>query len=121
MNTAPSIEVCTSCAAAVFPPRLVCWHCHATSWRRQETPTARVEETTVLRYRIGAVGTQLPVAIATVVTEAGPRLVVRTEARPNPATSSRLKRPPPASRPTDRPEHSCPTPELRNIRAAHHA
>jgi uncharacterized OB-fold protein len=79
MNTAPSIEVCTSCAAAVFPPRLVCWHCHATRWRRQETPTARVEESTVLRYRIGAVGAQLPVAIATVVTDAGPHIMVRIE------------------------------------------
>jgi len=79
MSTAPSIEVCTSCAAAVFPPRLVCWHCHATSWRRQEAPIARVEETTVLRYRIGAGDAQLPVAIATVLTDAGPRMVVRIE------------------------------------------
>jgi len=79
MSTAPSIEICTSCAVAVFPPRLVCWHCHATSWRSQEAPTARVEETTVLRYRIGAVGAPLPVAIATVVTDAGPRIVVRIE------------------------------------------
>jgi uncharacterized protein len=84
MSTAPSIEVCTSCAAAVFPPRLVCWHCHATSWRRQETPTARVEETTVLRYRIGHTGAPLPVAIATVLTDAGPRIVVRIEGTAEP-------------------------------------
>jgi uncharacterized OB-fold protein len=94
MSTAPSIEICTSCAAAVFPPRLVCWRCHGTSWRRQATPIARVEEATVLRYRIGAAGAQLPVAIATVLTDGGPRIVVRIEGPAEPGDLVTLEQTP---------------------------
>lgn len=78
MSAPPTIRMCTSCAAPAFPPRLVCRHCRASSWRSEPAPTAVVEEVTVLRYRIGA-GTPDPVAIATVLTDAGPRMLVRLD------------------------------------------
>jgi uncharacterized OB-fold protein len=79
MSAAPNVQVCTACAAAYFPPRLVCRQCRASSWRGEPAPTAVVEEITVLRYRIGAIGTPSPVTIATVLTDAGPRLLVRLD------------------------------------------
>ena len=78
MSAAPTIRICTSCAARAFPPRLVCRHCRASSWRSEPAPTAVVEEVTVLRYRIGG-GTPAPVTIATVLTDAGPRMLVRLD------------------------------------------
>ena len=77
--TPPHVEVCTSCATAHFPTRLVCRHCRTSSWRSVPAPTAVVEETTVLRYRIGGGGFPAPVTIATVLTDAGPRMLVRLE------------------------------------------
>jgi uncharacterized OB-fold protein len=109
MSTAPSIEVCTSCATAVFPPRLVCWRCHATSWRRQQTPTARVEQATVLRYRVGGTGAPLPVAIATVLTDAGPRIVVRIEGTAEPGDLVTLEETPTGIAAHRRTRPSCPT------------
>jgi uncharacterized OB-fold protein len=84
VRSGPSVDICKSCDLAVFPPRLVCWRCHASNWRRQEVPTARVEQVTVLRYRTGITSPQPPVAIATVATDPGPRIVVRVEGTAEP-------------------------------------
>jgi len=77
MTTAPRIEICDSCATPHFPPRLLCRRCRSSSWRSEPAPSGLLEEVTVLRYRIGAVDAEAPVTIATVVTDAGPRMLVR--------------------------------------------
>ena len=84
MRSGPTVDICKSCDTAVFPPRLVCWRCHESNWRRQEVRTARVEEVTILRYRTGLTGPQPDVAIATVATDPGPRIVVRVEGTAEP-------------------------------------
>jgi len=43
-----------------------------------------VEEVTVLRYRIGVIGSPPPVTIATVMTDAGPRMLVRLDGPADP-------------------------------------
>jgi uncharacterized OB-fold protein len=90
MTAAPNVAVCTSCATPHFPPRLVCRHCRASSWRSEPAPTAVVEEITVLRYRIGAIGSPPPVTIATVRTDAGPRMLVRLDGPAEPGDAVTL-------------------------------
>jgi uncharacterized OB-fold protein len=61
------IPVCTSCGAAVFPPRALCPRCAAREWRLES-----VDRSTIVGVTAGE-GTR----VASVQTPLGPILVVR--------------------------------------------
>jgi uncharacterized OB-fold protein len=90
MNGRVAVKECAACSHAVFPPRHVCPRCHASEWRDLEVPTAKVEQTTTLRYRTGVSGDQPEIELATVATDPGPRLIVRLERAAQPGEDIEL-------------------------------
>ena len=89
---------CTTCGHVVYPARLLCPRCSASSWRSVPLDRGTVEETTVRRRRVredrrephGEWGRVERVALASVRTEAGPVLTARVFDALGPGTEVRL-------------------------------
>ncbi len=67
---------CLGCSATYFPERLLCPHCRGTSFETDRVAGGVVEEVTLVRHAIGRSGSDVPV-LATVLTDAGHRMIVR--------------------------------------------
>ncbi|WP_321783826.1 zinc ribbon domain-containing protein [Paraburkholderia sp. J94] len=81
-QTVLNIERCRACAQALFPARYRCPNCGAADWASEAAPRGVVEESTVVRHRVGAQGERGAegVHLATVRTEAGAVVIARAEA-----------------------------------------
>ncbi|WP_321901470.1 zinc ribbon domain-containing protein [Paraburkholderia tropica] len=79
MTTVLHIERCRVCAQALFPARYRCPHCGAADWASEAAPHGVVEESTVVRHRVGAQGAG-DVHLATVRTAAGAFVIARADA-----------------------------------------
>ena len=73
------IWVCSACAHAVFPARLLCARCGGSEWRRNDVSEGVVEESTVLRRAPGAAALD-PVPVGSVRVADGVLVVARIEA-----------------------------------------
>jgi uncharacterized OB-fold protein len=73
------VFACIECGAADFPRRLMCPRCGSAGTREVAAASGTVEETTVVRRRPGMPGESL-VRLATVRTDAGPRVIARLDA-----------------------------------------
>jgi len=67
------IQVCSSCAEAVFPPRVLCPRCGSREWH--ETPAGPGTAEQVTTHRAGG-------HIASVALDAGPIVVARADGVP---------------------------------------
>ena len=56
-ETVLAIERCKACGEAVFPTRYRCPRCGAAHWTSEPAGGGAVEESTVVRHRVGAQGT----------------------------------------------------------------
>ena len=70
------VFACGACGAVEFPRRLLCPQCGSAQQHEVAAGAGTVEETTVVRHRAGAHG-EAPVLLATVHTQAGPRVIAR--------------------------------------------
>jgi len=77
-ETMLAIERCKACGEAVFPARYRCPRCGAAHWTREPAGGGAVEESTVVRHRVGAQGAG-DVYLACVRTQAGPVVVARSD------------------------------------------
>lgn len=78
-ETVLAIQRCNACGEAVFPARYRCPRCGAADWASEPATSGAVEDSTVVRHRVGAQGTG-DVYIASVRTQAGPVVIARSEA-----------------------------------------
>ncbi len=98
MSRALQGAACTACGHVVYPARLLCPRCAASSWRIIPLDRGVVEETTVRRRRVredrrephGRWGGVERVALAAVRTEGGPVLTARLFDALEPGTKVRL-------------------------------
>jgi uncharacterized OB-fold protein len=70
------VFACGVCGAVEFPRRLLCPQCGSVQQHEVAAGAGTVEETTVVRHRAGAHG-EAPVHLATIRTQAGPRVIAR--------------------------------------------
>jgi uncharacterized protein len=77
-GTVLSIERCNACGAGVFPARYRCPHCGAADWTSEPALCGTVEESTVVRHRVGAQGSG-DVHLVSVRTPAGPVVIARSD------------------------------------------
>jgi uncharacterized protein len=78
-ETTLTIFRCRACGEALFPARYRCPHCGAADWNDEAAPAGVVEESTVVRHRVGAQGGG-DVHLASVRTEAGAVVIARLDA-----------------------------------------
>lgn len=69
---------CTQCGTTLFPARYLCPHCGADQWVATPAGPGTIEETTVVRHRVGAQGAG-DAHLASVRTAAGPVVVARLD------------------------------------------
>jgi uncharacterized protein len=69
---------CRQCGTTLFPARYFCAACGGGQWDEREATGGRVAEATVVRHRVGAEGGH-DVHLASVVTSAGPIVIVRLD------------------------------------------
>jgi uncharacterized OB-fold protein len=69
---------CTQCGVTLFPARYFCPACGGGQWRECAVEHGTLAESTVVRHRVGAPGDG-DVHLASVVTSAGPVVIVRLE------------------------------------------
>lgn len=55
-ETTLTIFRCRACGEALFPARYRCPRCGAADWMEEAAPEGVVEESTVVRHRVGALG-----------------------------------------------------------------
>jgi uncharacterized protein len=72
------VFACVVCAQADFPRRLLCPSCGHDEFVEVDASSGRVEEVTTLHHRAGKAGGEIGY-IATVLTQAGPRVIARLE------------------------------------------
>ncbi|MDR3098020.1 MAG: zinc ribbon domain-containing protein [Paraburkholderia sp.] len=72
------IQRCNACGEAVFPARYRCPRCGAADWTGEAAADGAVEESTVVRHRVGAQGTG-DVYLASVRVPAGPVVIARSD------------------------------------------
>ncbi|HKT95299.1 MAG TPA: zinc ribbon domain-containing protein [Paraburkholderia sp.] len=77
-ETILAIQRCNACGDAVFPARYRCPRCGAADWKREPAAGVAVEESTVVRHRVGAQG-RGDVYLASVRTQAGPVVIARSD------------------------------------------
>ena len=77
-ETVLAIERCKACGEAVFPTRYRCPRCGAAHWTSEPAAGGAVEETTVVRHRVGAQGAG-DVYLSSVRTQAGPVVIARSD------------------------------------------
>lgn len=77
-ETVLAIQRCNACGEAVFPARYRCPRCGAAHWTSEPAEGGAVEESTVVRHRVGAQGTG-DVYLASVRTQAGPVVIARSD------------------------------------------
>lgn len=82
---------CIRCGTRVFPQRYCCHGCGGGQWREVEVAEGTVEETTVVRHRMGA-GSRPEALLATVATAAGPAVIAKLEAAADRGQPVRLRR-----------------------------
>jgi uncharacterized OB-fold protein len=75
MTPGVTIWRCANCRAAFFPERLLCPRCHGSAFERDCAHRAVVEEVSTIRHMLGQENWQ-PRRIASVRTDAGPRITV---------------------------------------------
>ncbi|QCP52015.1 rubredoxin [Trinickia violacea] len=73
-----SVFQCTQCGATLFPARVFCPACGGAQWRECAVVRGTVNESTVVRHRVGAQEGG-DVHLASVVTSAGPVVIARLE------------------------------------------
>jgi uncharacterized protein len=78
-ETVLSILRCNACGEALFPARYRCPHCGDATWTSEPAARGVVEESTVVRHRVGAQGSG-DVHLASVRTQAGPVVIARSVA-----------------------------------------
>ncbi|MCG5077872.1 zinc ribbon domain-containing protein [Paraburkholderia tagetis] len=74
------IPRCNACGEALFPARYRCPRprCGAADWTSEPAAGGAVEETTVVRHRVGAQGAG-DVYLSSVRTQAGPVVIARSD------------------------------------------
>jgi uncharacterized protein len=80
------IQRCERCEANVFPDRLWCPGCGASTWQQVPAGPGRVEEETTLRRSAE------PVRLGTVRLETGPLVIARLATQATAGTEVRLER-----------------------------
>lgn len=84
MSSAFTVRACEACGHAVYPPRILCPRCGGAAWKRRLAESGVVEEVTVRRPVLKR--RQLPwgnwldqeaTRLASIKTDAGPRIVAR--------------------------------------------
>lgn len=78
-ETTLTIFRCRACGEAVFPARYRCPRCGAADWTDEAASRGVIEESTVVRHRVGAQGGG-DVYLASVRTEAGAVVIARLDA-----------------------------------------
>lgn len=73
-----NVFACVACAQVDFPRRLLCPSCGCDEFVEVEACKGRVEDVTTLHHRAGKAGGDIAY-IATVLTQAGPRVIARLE------------------------------------------
>ncbi|MFK4442218.1 putative OB-fold protein [Caballeronia udeis] len=73
-----NVFACVACGHVDFPRRLLCPSCGHDDFAEVAASTGSVEEVTILHHRAGKAGGDIAY-LATVLTHAGPRLIVRLE------------------------------------------
>ena len=79
MTTPLTVFACGACGHADFPRRLLCPVCGMDTFHEVDAGEGHVEETTVVRHRAGGGDADEGVALATVHTVAGPRVIARLD------------------------------------------
>ncbi|CAB3781608.1 hypothetical protein LMG28688_01246 [Paraburkholderia caffeinitolerans] len=77
-ETVLMIQRCNACGEAVFPARYRCPRCGAADSASEAAAGGAVEESTVVRHRVGAQGGG-DVYLASVRAEAGPVVIARSD------------------------------------------
>jgi uncharacterized OB-fold protein len=75
MTPGVTIWRCANCRAGLFPERLLCPRCHGDRFESERAYQATIEEVSVIRHMLGQENWQ-PRRIASVRTDAGPRITV---------------------------------------------
>jgi len=84
------VFACVACAQVDFPRRLLCPSCGRDEFVEVDACEGSVEEVTTLHHRAGKAGGDIAY-IATVLTHAGPRVIVRLERLLAPGTVVSLR------------------------------
>ncbi|WP_233862776.1 Zn-ribbon domain-containing OB-fold protein [Paraburkholderia adhaesiva] len=77
-ETTLTIFRCRACGEALFPARYRCPRCGAADWKDEAAPSGVIEESTVVRHRVGALGAG-DIHLASVRTEAGAIVIARLD------------------------------------------
>jgi uncharacterized OB-fold protein len=80
-----NVFACTACGRRDFPRRLLCTQCGHDRFDAVDAATGSVEDVTVLHHRAGKPGGEIAY-LATVLTDAGPRVIARLESALAPGT-----------------------------------
>jgi uncharacterized OB-fold protein len=80
------IQRCGACGVNVFPDRLWCPGCGASTWQQVPAGPGRVEEETTLRRSAE------PIRLGTVRLDTGPLVIARLATHAGPGTQVRLER-----------------------------
>jgi uncharacterized protein len=78
-ETTLTIFHCRACGDALFPARYRCPRCGAADWTEEAALSGVIEESTVVRHRVGALGAG-DVHLASIRTEAGAVVIARLDA-----------------------------------------
>jgi uncharacterized OB-fold protein len=81
---------CVACAQVDFPRRLLCPSCGCDEFVEVKACKGRVEDVTTLHHRAGKAGGDIAY-IATVLTQAGPRVIARLECLLEPGAAVSLR------------------------------
>jgi len=77
-ETTLTVFRCRACGEALFPARYRCPRCGAADWTDEAAPAGVIEESTVVRHRVGASGGS-DAHLASVRTEAGAVVIARLD------------------------------------------
>jgi uncharacterized OB-fold protein len=73
------MQVCDACGRAAFPPRLACPSCHGREWHREAALAGTIEHVTAVRRSAALADDELPVWLALVRADLGPRVIARLD------------------------------------------
>jgi uncharacterized protein len=85
-----NVFACVACAQVDFPRRLLCPSCGSDEFLEVDATQGSVEDVTTLHHRAGKAGGEVAY-IATVLTQAGPRVIARLERLLEPGTVVSLR------------------------------